>query len=255
MNATEIAAYIGAAAWAPQIINWVYRKFSKPALELIPSPTLEMGYNLLDPIIDLTCSISSQKKDALISKMYIEVKHEKGEIRELTWKFLNEIQQQIRSDTGATAEISKNQPAVALKVPTISLVEKIIGFQDLEWSRKFRDHFDKLREFQNFEKKGKDDVSDEVIHSKEFNDLLEFFKSAMYWKEGQYLLLVHLKEVSLRKVVTREFKFEVSKIDAEKLNQNTSYLEKGIKLYLNPPKADEEKVEIAPFNWIYPEIT
>jgi len=255
MSATEVAAYIGAAAWAPQIINWIYKKFSKPSLELIPSPTLEMGYNLLGLIINLTRSISSRKKDALISKMYIEVKHEKGETRELTWKFLNEIQQQIRSDTGATAEISKNQPAVALKVPTISLVEKIIGFQDLEWSGKSRHHFDKLREFQNFKKKEKNDVYDDVIRSKEFNDLLEFFQSEMYWKEGQYQLLVHLKEVSHRKVITKEFKFKVSKIDVEKLAQNTSYLEKGIKIYLSPPKTDEEKVQIEPFHWIYPEIS
>ena len=36
MNAAEIAAYVGAGAWLPQIATWVYRSVVRPVATLVP---------------------------------------------------------------------------------------------------------------------------------------------------------------------------------------------------------------------------
>jgi len=256
MRLTEIAAFIGAAAWLPQIASWIYKKYSKPIIKLILNPKLELGYTALGPIISFTCSISSSKKDALIEKITLKVSHEKGDTRTLTWKFLNEIQQQIRSYTGETAEVSKNQPAVALKVPTITLVEKIIVFQDLDFEEKSKIKGDKVVETYNFLKTQNTDAEarEKLIHTKEYEDLLDFFENYMYWQEGCYFIEVIVKEVTLRNSFIEKFRFSLSKIDIDSLNHNKTVLEKVFPVLINLPSEKDKKIEFPSWNWVNPTV-
>ena len=125
MTSAEIIAYIGAAAWLPQIGKWIYNSVAKSKLKIVSAPTVEIGYSTFGPIVNLTVAISVECRDALIEKITLKATHKKGEERHLTWKWLNGKQHQIQSATDAIAEVSKNQPAVALKVSTLSLAEKI----------------------------------------------------------------------------------------------------------------------------------
>lgn len=254
MRLPEIAAFIGAAAWLPQIASWIYKKYSKPVLKLILSPKLELGYISLGPIINFTCSISAEKKDALIEKITLKVTHEKGDSRLLTWKFLNEIQQQIRSYTGETAEVSKNQPAVALKVPTITLVEKIIIFQDLDFEEKSKIKGDKVIETYNFLKttNANDEARNKLISSKEYQDLLDFFKNFMYWQEGYYSMDVIIKEITVKNPFIKKFRFSLSKNDIESLSHNRTLLEKVLPVLMSFPIDKDQKPPT--LNWVNPNI-
>jgi hypothetical protein len=249
MTASELLAYIGAAAWLPQIITWVYKALSKPSLKLISSPTPELGYTTFGPIINLTTSISAERRDALIDKIELHLAHDKGEKRILTWAFLNEKQQEIRSYTGETAEISKNQPAIALKVPTIALAEKQIGFQDLEFQASFKLHANKLAELQNFLKKEGPESNQKLFASKEFSDFLDFFKSQMYWKEGNYQLSIVIREVRLRNPHIERLAFSLTKLDVERLHDNCSKLEKDMRTYLGLSTNESDAPK---WNWVYP---
>lgn len=42
-------AIIGAAAWVPQVIFFLYNFFAKPKLKFIPQSTIEVGYSSLGP--------------------------------------------------------------------------------------------------------------------------------------------------------------------------------------------------------------
>ena len=251
MSPEEIAAYIGAAAWLPQIISWIYKSFSKPNLKLISSPTLELGYTTLGPIINLTSSISAERRDALIDKITLQVVHEKGDKRILTWSFLNEKQQEMRNLKGETVEITKNQTAIALKVPTIALVEKLIGFQDVEFQTNFKLHINKISELQSFLKKDNPNPSEKIFASKEFSDFLDFFKNQMYWKEGKYNLSVVIREVRLRNPYIENFYFTLSKNNVDRLHENCSKLEKDLKVSLN---VSTDESDLPKWNWIYPYV-
>lgn len=251
MSPAEIVAYIGAAAWLPQIISWIYKIVSRPRLKLISSPTLELGYTTFGPIINLTCSISAERKDALIDKIELELEHEKGEKRRLTWSFLDEKQHEIRYYKGETAEISKNQPAIALKVPTIALAEKKIGFQDLEFQTNFKLHVNKLAELQSFLKKKNSSPVENLFVSKEFSDFVEFFKNQMYWKVGVYNLSVYIREVMLRHPYVERFCFTISNNEIERLQENCLELEKDVKMNLG---VSAEESEHPKWNWVYPQV-
>ncbi len=43
MTASEIVAYIGAAAWIPQAIRWGYHYYSIPDITVIPDRIIQIG--------------------------------------------------------------------------------------------------------------------------------------------------------------------------------------------------------------------
>src|SRR6267378_436482 len=85
MTASDIIAMIGAAAWAPQIFQWIREAIKKPKLELIPAPTILLGYTPAGPIIQLAAAISSENRDVIVTNMSIRVEHESREERLLKW--------------------------------------------------------------------------------------------------------------------------------------------------------------------------
>ena len=181
MSPSEIAAYIGAAAWLPQILGWIYKAIIKPQVGLVPGPTPEVGYTSLGPIFNLSCAISASRRDAIIQNITIVMRHEKGQSTVLTWQTLNETFSQIRSATGETAEVSKKQPAIALKVSTLVLAEKLIGFQDPDFQERNRALANSLIELYNHLKKTNPDYQEQTIKSKQFADLIDFYKKNVFW--------------------------------------------------------------------------
>src|SRR5712692_8959245 len=116
MTSSDIAAWIGAAAWVPQVLGWVAKHLVKPTLKIISAPTVTVGYSDLGPVVFLNASISADQKDALIERISLEAVHEKGDSRALTWTWLTETPFQLAVPTGETMDLRKNQAAVALKV-------------------------------------------------------------------------------------------------------------------------------------------
>lgn len=49
MSSEEIVAYIGAAAWLPQIGSWIYNYYITPRVAVIPNRSIELGFTVSDP--------------------------------------------------------------------------------------------------------------------------------------------------------------------------------------------------------------
>ena len=54
MTAADIAAYIGAAAWLPQIGAWIYNAVSRPELKIVSAGQIEIGFSMFGPIANAT---------------------------------------------------------------------------------------------------------------------------------------------------------------------------------------------------------
>jgi hypothetical protein len=192
--------------------------------------------------------------DALVEKVTLRAIHEKGEERLLTWKWLNETQHQIRMPTGETAaEVVKNQPAVALKVGTVAQIDRIIGFQDLEFETNNRRMMAELRQQYEYLKETTPvgDVIDVLIKSKEFFGIRDWFVDNMYWKEGQYRFEVALQEVRLRSPHVECFQVVVSRADVEKLRANTCRLEGFVRGSLLKSEGITAGIAAPTWNWVY----
>jgi hypothetical protein len=233
MSPSDIAAWIGAASWAPQIIGWLAKQLVKPRLEIISAPTATVGYSNLGPTVLLTVSISADKKDALIEKMSLEALHKKGESRVLTWAWLTETPLQLAAPTGEIMDLRKNQPAIALKVSTLALTEKAIIFQDTEWTSRYGEISARRMEQLNYlkEQAGNQPSSlpESLIRSKEFRDELQFLQDNMYWREGQYEFRVTIKELSLHAPYTKRYSVFLSKASVDALRKNTQIIEQQLR--------------------------
>ena len=65
ISATDIVAYLGAAAWIPQIVKWLYNLYTRPIITITPEKSASVGYTMFGPIFNLRLSINVDKKGIL----------------------------------------------------------------------------------------------------------------------------------------------------------------------------------------------
>lgn len=141
----------------------------------------------------MTCAISTARKDAIIEKVTAEVTHEAGQKLSFQWWTLNETFSQVRGPEGVT-EVTKNQPAVALKVSTLVLTEKKIGMVN-EAFREARAPLiaDLLAHHNHLRRTKPDDWQDVIRGSRELDRLLELVRRSQPWQVGRYEVRLSLR--------------------------------------------------------------
>jgi hypothetical protein len=253
MTAADIAAYIGAAAWLPQIGAWIYNAFSEPELKIVSAGKIEIGFSIFGPIANPTLAISAERRDALIEKMTLQVTHEHGEQRFLDWRFLNEVQQQIRDPQGNVSSQYKNTPAVALKVSTLSLSERIVGFRDPKFEESDRTTTGPIAaQFRHNEKQTDNAVALEtLLHSMEFKQAQRAFEDFMYWRAGKWEFLFSAQLAGVKKPHTQRFTVTFSDDDITELRRNCELLVPYVRAISSTEKEDQKQIT---WHWVYPPI-
>lgn len=241
MTPLDWAAIIGAAAWLPQIGSWISRLLARPKIRLIPSPVPEVGFNVKGPILNISGALSASVKDAVIERMTAAVRHESGQEVLLTWAFVSETFSQVRSGTGETAEYHRSQPAVALKVGTQVLVEKLLGFQDLTFQADrtglTNALIDQLIHLQRTEQ----DSGEKALKLKELADYVDFYNRQFPWKAGSYTVRVAIYLLDDTAPTVQEFSFSLTKLDEQRLRQNLDEVRRIIvEQCANVPVADRK---------------
>jgi len=255
MTTAEIAAFIGAAAWLPQIGQWIYGWFAKPKLRVTSGPTVEMGHTeSYGPIANMTLAISTSRKDAIVEKMTVQATHEQGDTHLLTWVVLNETQSQIRNLEGEILEVSKQQPAIALKVSTLALSEKKVLFQDLAYQEQHKQLTSKMGElYAHLHGNKEEEIGEKVIKSPEFAKARDHFRDGMYWREGKYLFLVGLHEIQTKNPHVERFEVVVTKSHVDALRRNTDHFEMQIRaMHSTVEDKVEDQKPFPIWNWVYP---
>lgn len=173
MKPEEIAAYIGAAAWLPQIATWFYQKYVQSSVRILPNQYAEVGFTSLGPIFNLQMAFSVDKKDIIIDGMELVLRHDDGDIRTLRWAGLGETFSEITNSEGKKQIISRDQSPIAIKIGTQSLLEKFVRFQESNYHESDRPLIQSLIAHFNYLKQTKpDDYVQDVLDSKELFYLL-----------------------------------------------------------------------------------
>lgn len=213
----DIVALIGAAAWIPQIIEWLNKAFTKPKLEMLTSKAFHIGYSDIGPFVGWAASFSAEQRDALIKKILLTVRHEKGEERSFIWDHIREtfFQLQAGKDVG---NFYRPTEVLALKVPVETLTERIVTFSDPEFTASLRDRLASVRDYHKYSHT-ESDQPESLMKSKEVIQAQEFFAGNMYWREGRYTFEVEMQIVG-RKSHRQSFMGTFSREDIEKLQSN-----------------------------------
>jgi hypothetical protein len=225
MTVAELAAYIGAAAWLPQIAAWTYRLFVRPKITIVPDRYAEVGFTSAGPIFNVRMAFASDRKDAIIDGFELVVRHADGDTRTFRWSGLREDFSEIRDAAGIRqGVISRDQNPIALKIGTESLVEKFVRFQEPRYHETDRPAFLTLLTQFNFLKRNDPEYVSKTLASKELFELLETRRTAFWWKAGRYDLTIKLSSPRKFRLTQSRFAYHLTSTDIDHLRQNIEAL-------------------------------
>lgn len=254
-SAGEIAGFIGAAAWAPQIIKWGISYFSIPNVLVIPERVSEVGYSTLGPIINLRLAISTDSKDVLLNDFKASLTHEDGEKRILTWQGTTETFSQIRDYSGASQVVEKDETGIAVKVKIDGLTDKKFRFQDDVFHENIKFVSSEAIKHENYLKSKQKDYHQELLDSEKVHDFIEAFKSGFWWKSGEYT--IEFDAACLNESINLDrskYVFHLSQQDVDRLKINLSLFRGYIEWYIMKELDGFEK-PMPIFQWVNPKVS
>ena len=230
MKPEEIAAYIGAAAWLPQIATWLYRSLVRPKLRVVPDQFAEVGFTTYGPIFNVRMAFFVENRDMIIDDVALIVRHEDGESRSFRWAGLGETISEITDASGNKQIVSRNQTPIAIKVGTQTLVEKFVRFQEPRFHQADRPPTQTLvAHFNYLKQKSPDAFVLEVLDSKELFAVLDGRQKWFWWKPGRYELILNPRSPQKFKLIDPSFAFELSAVDVDHLKKNLAILDTEIR--------------------------
>ena len=251
MPIIDIAAIAGAAAWLPQIISWIYKSSLVPKISIVPGRTAQISYTSLGPIFNLNLAFSSDKKEVIIDKIEINMKHEDGDTHNFLWQMLDENMGEISNIFGDKAYLKKAQPAIALKITTVSLVERFVLFQEPKFHEEHKSPFKDFEKVFEFYKEKENTDTKKSISSKEFYSLVKFFESYFWWKKGKYTIEFKVNSLKKAKLLQNKYYFELSAYDVKNFKSN---IDKVKVLYEDFVRAITENRDIKKIDWHWNEV-
>jgi hypothetical protein len=242
-----IAAYIGAAAWLPQIGTLVYRRIVRSRVRILPERQVEIGYTILGPIVNIRLAFATATKDAVLDHVNVLLRHEDGETKPLAWVSYSETFSEI-TDTasGNRQRIERDQPAIALKLSTVLLTEKFVRFHDAKYQAEQRERFGEVLAQYNYLKGNDPKYRTKIMETRENFDLMEQHKSGFSWKPGKYNLSFALRSPDRAKLRDAEFEFVLQQSDIDALRSNLALIPT---FYRNLVMSDVEGYKIEPLSW------
>lgn len=222
MTPGDIAAYIGAAAWLPQIGVWAYGRLTTPKLKLVSAKQIEIWFSTFGPGVNATFAFSADRRDALIEKMSLRATHENGDKRDFDWRYLNDNQSQSLDAQGNISSQFRRSPAVALKVSTLALVEKIVAFHNPQFEQSFNPLLNRMMAiYRNNESNvGAQKAFDELLLSLEFKEAKQVYLDSLFWRTGKWDFLFTAKLSGVKTPHTQSFTVTFTDEDIVLLRRN-----------------------------------
>ena len=227
MTVAEFAAFVGAAAWIPQIVSWQYRRAETPRVSIIASNLIELGYTRFGPIFNVTLAVAASRKDAIIDRLQVLLRHEDGESHTMLWQGLQETISEVTNLQGDPAVVQRQQPAIALKVPTVPLVDNFARFQESA----FHDH------------------RQEALARKELDGLLEYFRSACWLRPGRYTATFSIGSPVRVRLQLASYSFALTSQDVEILQGNVDNVREYFVDVLSGFEQSERTPKVIPWGW------
>jgi hypothetical protein len=136
MNIMNVVAIIGAAAWTPQIITWIYRFCTKPIITLYLHKTCQIGYTGLGPIFNIDLALMSERKAITLNNFSVNIKHENGASYLFEWDGISESLSEIQSPTELTS-VKKSYLPLVVRVANTGIAQVMVRYQYMPFKQSF----------------------------------------------------------------------------------------------------------------------
>ncbi len=256
MSGYELASIIGAAAWLYPLGVLAHKLITKPKVSVLTDEYAELGYSTYGPIVNIRLAFTSERKDAVIEKVELIVKHKEGDTHTLTWKSLEETEMELRPISGiGGGTLSKSDAAIALRVSTSLVSQKKVGFHDNGFTSEMREVDQKLKkQIAHLTLTNKEKLLENLVASSEYRDYMAFLKHKMYWRVGQYTIILKAFIYSVKNPFETIFSVDLDEIDVDSLSKNCEIVEDTIGFLMKKKADKDDPVEPPQFFWAYPRI-
>lgn len=208
LNGTEIAAYLGAGAWIPQVASWLYRFFSRPRITIIPDKTAEITFTTSGPIFNVTLYINTDRSNALITSIEAELKHTDSSMHKFECCGMRQPISVKKNVQGEIDQTFLDKDLIAIKLDISSPIEKLFLFQE--------DTF--LKYSTNINKFDRD--GNGLISQENFSSYMKEMRNFFCWKEGMYTLTFSVGSLGKIKLVPHAYQFSLSSNDINNIKEN-----------------------------------
>lgn len=220
MNLYQLLSILGALAWLPSIIKLISNWLTKARLSIISDRSVEIGYTANGPILNIRLAFSTEKKEALIKNITLNLKHENHDTHLFQWEWFEEELMHIETIDSGQIPYKKNQRAIAIKVIQDSLIEKKVGFHETEFKINYDKKIKNLRDvYHNLTSQHKE--LSELKITNEYNAFQDLIKNSFSWRVGLYTATVNAFTDN-SKMTNAEIKiqFSLTSLDLKRLEQN-----------------------------------
>lgn len=222
MKLIDIIAILGALAWLPQIISWVYNWMKKPKLTIYHDGEAEAGYIKNGNVFNLRFSFLAREKNALIDDIELLLVDKDGASHNLKWMWYSETFYELQGPAG-NSTMAKQQNAIAINVFKEILVEKFIGFQSVSFLEKRKQLAYKLSTLIENQRINGDINIDIIRCSQEYNELIRLYKNSFLWKPGEYSATAKVHIADTNETIEHNFSFALSELEVDTLHKNIEF--------------------------------
>ncbi|MHC4477790.1 MAG: hypothetical protein ACYTEL_19270 [Planctomycetota bacterium] len=258
MDAMNWVAIVGAAAWAPQIVTWVCRTLTKPKVSLYLDSKPQIGYTTLGPIFNVKFALLSERKDAILNKFSVKLRHESGASYTFDWDGLSEDLSEIENPFGPIMSIKKTSLPLVVKVLHTGVAQVFVRFQHKQFKANSAnvfasaaDHFNLLKTSGKL--RTEEDIEALVSH-KEFNDVIKIFNSEFIWSAGEYTVTFEFKSPNAFKYTQSEYIFQLAQDDIGNLRKNIDNMKLAIIEAAKSSIIPDYKPPEILWEWRFPEL-
>lgn len=258
MDAINWVAIVGAAAWTPHIITWVYRALTRPKVSLHLHSQPQIGYTTFGPIFNVTFALLSEKKDIILNKISATLRHESGASHTFDWAGLSEDLSQIENPIGPIMSVRKTSLPLVVKVLHTGVAQVFVRFQHEQFKTNVKRPLASATDRFNLMKtSGKLKTEEEIeglVSEKEFDELIKLFSSEFIWHAGEYTLAFEFDSPNKFRYKKDQYTFRLSQDDIDNLRKNFDNMKLDL---IQNAKAkiisDYEWKEIN-WMWVFPEL-
>jgi hypothetical protein len=224
MSVTDIVAIIGAFAWAPYIIQWVYNYFKKPEISIIVEQFAEVGFTIFGQIFNIRIAMSLKPREVVINNIGIIMKHESGEIKHFSWRGITHTIGKMKTPDGSVTPYEKDVNVLAIKLNPKDIEERKIIFQEDKYLYEKQTLDSKIAEKSIYLQKQTQDFHDQLLLSQEMDNLISFMKQSFNWKAGKYQVEFVIEGPEKIDISGNKYEFTLTPIDISMLEHNKDYL-------------------------------
>ena len=225
LTTAEIAAFVGAGAWLPQVFTWIHKATTRPKLTIIPAKAAEIGFTTFGPIFNLRLALAVDRNDIIVTKLSVRLIHENGEHREFSWQGMKQTFSAIHDRSGIQqGSVEKDQVAIALKIRTSDLAELFFRFQEDRFDKHVNPIQREAEKHRQYLESQKKDYHDEFLRSEKYCALVNAHKEFFWWRPGTYQVKFVAESSQKLRMGPGKFEFELTPADVDALRANLNLI-------------------------------